>query len=499
MSNAGNDKSKLDTMRATAEAAKAAGGKLARLGPEGRSGLLRALAAALREPGARAEIAAANAGDLERAKAEGVATPLVKRLGLDAAKLDGVCDGLDQLAAMPDLVGRATLRRELDDGLVLERVSTPLGLLGVVFESRPDALVQIVGLAWKSGNAVLLKGGREALGTNRVLAAIIARVLEAAGIDRRAAVLLEGREDVTAVLALHGLVEVIVARGSSEFVRQIMDASDIPVMGHAAGVCHLYVHEGADPAMAAKLAVDGKTTYPAACNATETLLWDAGAGAALDACAEALKKAGVEVRGDAATRKRVPWVKEATDADFGYEFGANIIAVKQVAGLDEALAHIGKNGSKHTEAIVTGDQAAAERFLAEVDAAGIFHNASTRFADGYRYGLGAEVGISTDKLHARGPVGVEGLLTYRWLLKGNGQETASYGPGKKAFKHRDARLSPPPRWAPTGEARLRPTPALAQLFLERAPRRLVARLRVQALLPQFFQTALYLLDACVKC
>ncbi len=230
--------------------------------------------------------------------------------------------------------------------------------------------MQIVGLAWKSGNAVLLKGGREALGTNRALTAVIHRVLEAAGIDPRAAVLLEGREDVAAVLGLHGIVEVIVARGSSEFVRHIMSQSDIPVMGHAAGVCHLYVHEGADPGMAAKLAVDGKTTYPAACNATETLLWDAGAGAALDACAEALKQAGVELRADEATRKRVPWAKPATDADFGFEFGANIIAVKQVGGIDEAMAHIAAHGSKHTEAIVTGDAAAAGRFLAEVDAAG---------------------------------------------------------------------------------------------------------------------------------
>ena len=411
-----------EQIRATAEAAKAAGGKLARLGGDGRSRLLRGLAAALREPGVRAEVFAANAKDLERAKAENVATPLVKRLGLDAGKLDGVCDGLDQLAAMPDLVGRATLRRELDDGLVLERVSAPLGLLGVIFESRPDALVQIVGLAWKSGNAVLLKGGREALGTNRALAAVIHRVLETAGIDARAAVLLEGREDVAAVLGLHGLVEVIVARGSSEFVRHIMSQSEIPVMGHAAGVCHLYVHKGADPAMAARLAVDGKTTYPAACNATETLLWDADAGAALDACAAALKQAGVELRADEATRKRVPWAKAATDGDFGFEFGANIIA---------------GHGSKHTDAIVTEDGAAARRFLAEVDAACVFHDASTRFSDGYRFGLGAEVGISTDKLHARGPVGVEGLLTYRWLLRGSGQETASYGPGKRPFKHRD--------------------------------------------------------------
>jgi glutamate-5-semialdehyde dehydrogenase len=297
--------------------------------------------------------------------------------------------------------------------------------------------VQIVGLAWKSGNAVLLKGGREALATNRALTAIIHRVLEDAGIDPRAAVLLEGRDDVTAVLALHGIVEVIVARGSSEFVRQIQASSEIPVMGHAAGVCHLYVHAAADPAMAARLAVDGKTTYAAACNATETLLWDAAAGAALDACVAALIKAGVEIRGDAATHARAPEIKAATDADFGFEFGANIIAVKQVSGIDAALAHIAAHGSKHTEAIVTADAAAAEQFIAEVDAAGVYHNASTRFADGYRYGLGAEVGISTDKLHARGPVGVEGLLSYRWLLRGHGQETASYGPGKRAFKFRD--------------------------------------------------------------
>jgi len=426
-----------DIIRATAVAAKQAGGKLARLGPERRAALLRALAEELRDKRRREAIFAANAADLERAKSEGVASPLVKRLGLDAGKLDSVCEGLDQLAAMPDLVGRATLRRELDDGLVLERVTCPLGLLGVVFESRPDALVQIVGLAWKSGNAVLLKGGREALGTNRVLAQVVGEVLSAAGIDPRAAVLLEGREEVTAILGLHGLVEVIVARGSSEFVRHIQQSSEIPVMGHAAGVCHLYVHAGAEPAMAARLAVDGKTTYPAACTATETLLWDAGAGAALDACVAALQKAGVEIRGDAATRARAPGIAAATDGDFGFEFGANVIAVKQVAGLDEALAHIAQHGSKHTEAIVTGDAAAAERFLAEVDAAGVFHNASTRFADGYRYGLGAEVGISTDKLHARGPVGVDGLLTYRWLLRGHGQETAAYGPGKRAFRHRD--------------------------------------------------------------
>ncbi|HEV3031101.1 MAG TPA: glutamate-5-semialdehyde dehydrogenase [Polyangia bacterium] len=424
-------------IRDTALAARAAGGKLARLTAEGRAALLVDLASGLREAPARAAILAANAEDVAAAKADGVAPALAKRLGIDGKKLDGLVDGLQQLAAMPDLVGRATLRRALDDGLVLERVSCPLGLLGVVFESRPDALVQIVGLAWKSGNAVLLKGGREATKTNQALIAIVHSVLGKHGIDARAAVLLAGREDVAAVLGLHGTVDLVVARGSSEFVRYIQSNTRIPVMGHAAGVCHVYLHRAADPGMAARVVVDAKTTYPAACNAAEALLWDAEAGAALDACVEALAAAGVEMRGCEETRKRHPKLVAAKDADFGFEFGTPVIAIKQVRDLDAALAFIDAHGSRHTEAIITKDEAAAERFLAEVDAAGVYHNASTRFADGYRYGLGAEVGISTDKLHARGPVGVDGLLTYRWLLRGHGQLTADYGPGGKPFKFRD--------------------------------------------------------------
>jgi glutamate-5-semialdehyde dehydrogenase len=424
-------------MRDTALAARAAGGKLARLPAEGRAALLRDLAKALGGETARAAILAANAEDVARAKAEGIEPALAKRLGIDAKKIAGLVDGLEQLAAMPDLVGRATLRRELDDGLVLERVSCPLGLLGVVFESRPDALVQIVGLAWKSGNAVLLKGGREATTTNQALIAIVHGVLAEHGIDPRAAVLLAGREDVAALLGLHGTVDLIVARGSSEFVRYIQGGTRIPVMGHAAGVCHVYLHRAADPAMAARVVVDAKMTYPAACNAAEALLWDAEAGAALDACVAALAEAGVEMRADEETRQRHPGLGAAQDGDFGFEFGAPIIAIKQVRDLAAAMAFIDAHGSRHTEAIITNDVAAAERFLAEVDAAGVYHNASTRFADGYRYGLGAEVGISTDKLHARGPVGVDGLLTYRWLLRGKGQLTASYGPGGKAFKFRD--------------------------------------------------------------
>ncbi|HSZ82339.1 MAG TPA: gamma-glutamyl-phosphate reductase, partial [Polyangia bacterium] len=275
-------------IRETALAARAAGGKLARLGGPGRAALLRDLAAALGDATARAAVLAANAEDVVRAKADGVEPALAKRLGIDGKKLDGLIDGLSQLAAMPDLVGRATLRRELDDGLVLERVTCPLGLLGVVFESRPDALVQIVGLAWKSGNAVLLKGGSEATKTNQALIKLVHGVLEKHGLDPRAAFLLAGREDVAAVLDLHGTVDLIVARGSSAFVRYIQDHTRIPVMGHAAGVCHVYLHAAAEPAMAARTIVDAKTTYAAACNAAEALLWDPGAGAALDACVEAL-------------------------------------------------------------------------------------------------------------------------------------------------------------------------------------------------------------------
>jgi glutamate-5-semialdehyde dehydrogenase len=428
--------------RELAVAARAAGAALAALPAGERSALLRDLAAALSDADTRAAVFAANASDVERARvaaaAGGPVPAAIKRLGLDAAKLDSVIDGLRQLAAMPELTNQVTLRRELDDGLILERKTCPLGVLGVVFEARPDALVQIVGLAWKSGNAVLLKGGSEARDSNRALAEIVRRVLVGRGLDARAAVLLEDRADVGALLGLHGVVDLIVARGSSEFVQHVQRSTRIPVMGHAAGVCHLYLHAAADPAMAARVAVDAKCSYPAACNSIEALLWDAGAGAALDAAVTALAAAGVELRGDAVTRARHPDViKAASDDDWGHEFGALVLAVRQVDGLEGALAFIERHGSRHTEAIVTADRAAAERFLTAVDAGSVFHNASNRFADGFRYGLGAEVGVSTDKLHARGPVGVEGLLTYRWLLRGDGQATAAYGAGGRRYKHRD--------------------------------------------------------------
>ena len=429
------------SIESLSRAARVAGQQLVQRSGAERSALLTALAAALQRPERRAAILEANAQDVARAQASQargeLGAALVKRLVLDEAKLQGLCEGLQQLAAQEDRVGRVQVHRELDTGLVLQRVSCPLGVLGVVFESRPDALIQIVGLALRSANAVLLKGGREALGTNRALTACVHEVLEASGVDTAAAALLEDRAAVDELLSLERGVDLVIARGGSEFVRHVRARARMPVLAHADGLCHLYLHGPVDAAMAAALAVDAKCSYPAACNSIETLLWEPGASGALDACVAALQGAGVELRADEATRARHPSLAPATEADWDTEYSALVLSIACVSGLDEALAHIARHGSRHTEAIVTVDSRAAERFLGEVDAGSVFHNASTRFADGYRYGLGAEVGISTEKLHARGPVGVEGLLTYRWLLRGEGQVASAYGPQGRRFTHRD--------------------------------------------------------------
>jgi glutamate-5-semialdehyde dehydrogenase len=412
-----------------------AGGRLARAPAEARTGALEALATALVDPGVRARVLEANGRDLTAAA--GLAPALVKRLKLDASKLETLADGARQLAARADPLGTVLARRMLDEGLVLEQVRCPLGVLAVVFESRPDALVQIASLALRSGNAVLLKGGREAAESNRVLADVVRGALEGVGLPADAVQLLDDRSEVEALLGLEKGVDLVVARGGKEFVEHVRARSRIPVLAHAEGVCHVFLHHSADPAKAARIVVDSKCSYPAACNALETLLWEPGAEAALEASVSALRAATVELRGDVFTRARHPEMKAATEADWGVEYGALILAVARVPDLDAALAHIARHGSQHTEAIVAEDRAAAERFLAEVDAACVFHDASTRFADGYRFGLGGEVGIGTGKLHARGPVGVDGLLTFRWLLRGSGQVSADYGPGKKPFRHED--------------------------------------------------------------
>jgi glutamate-5-semialdehyde dehydrogenase len=412
-----------------------AGGRLARAHAESRTRALGALATSLVDPDVRARVLEANGRDL--AAAAGLPPALVKRLKLDAAKLETLSDGARQLAAREDPLGTVLARRKLDDGLVLEQIRSPLGVLAVVFESRPDALVQIASLALRSGNAVLLKGGREAAESNRALAHVVREALERAGLPPDAVQLLDDRSEVEALLGLERGVDLVVARGGKEFVEHVRARSRIPVLAHAEGVCHVHLHRSADPAKAARIVVDSKVSYPAACNALETLLWEPGAEAALAASVSALQSAGVELRGDAQTRARHPRMKAATEADWDAEYGVLVLAVARVDDLDGALAHIARHGSQHTEAIVAEDRSAAERFLAEVDAACVFHDASTRFADGYRFGLGGEVGIGTGKLHARGPVGVDGLLTFRWLLRGSGQVSADYGPGKKPFRHEE--------------------------------------------------------------
>lgn len=426
----------MSRIRDLALAARAAGRSLAALSGPARGALLHDLAAALRAPDVRAAVFAANADDRAAAATDAAIEPArLARLALDAGKLDGVCHGLDQLAASPELLNTPRLRRELDVGLVLEQVPAPLGVLAVVFEARPDAVPQISGLALKSGNAVILKGGREALRTNRALVAAIHPVLAAHALDPACVTLLEGREDLEDLLAHHDQIDLVIARGGKQFVHHVQTHTRIPVMGHAEGLCHLYLHASADPAMSAAIAVDAKCGYPAACNAIETLLWTSAD--ALDACIAALKTRGVELRACPTTRARHPDLLPATDVDWDTEYGALVLAIRHVPDESSALAHIAAHGSRHTEAIVAADTAAAERFLAAVDAADVFHNASTRFADGHRFGLGAEVGISTGKLHARGPVGADGLLTYRWLLRGGGQVAGDYGPGKRPFTHRD--------------------------------------------------------------
>ncbi len=361
-----------------------------------------------------------------------------QRMHLDEVKVQEMVRSLRAVAALPDPLGRVRMRRLLDEGLELTQVTCPLGVLGVIFEARPDAVIQIGALAIKSGNAALLKGGRETARTHVLLAELLQEGLAVAGLPVEGIQILEDREAVESLLELPELVDLVIPRGSSQLVRYIQQRTRIPVLGHADGVCHIYLDASADAAMAVPLVRDAKLSYPAACNAVETLLVHADAEGALRAVAEDLHARGTELRACPRARAWLPWLAEASEEDWGAEYGAPILAVKVVGSLDEAVAHIHAHGSGHTEAIVTEDPAAAMRFLAEVDAAGVYHNASTRFADGYRYGFGAEVGISTGRLHARGPVGLDGLVTRKYLLRGTGHRVADYvGPDAKLFLHHD--------------------------------------------------------------
>ena len=377
---------------------------------------------------------AANAADLADAERDGLDPTLLSRLKLTPQKVETLREGLRALARAPDPLGQVLRHTELDDGLVLQQVRSPLGVVLVIFESRPDAVIQIGSLAIASGNAVILKGGREARRSNAALVACLRDALAATDQPPDAVAGVEGRAAVGELLHEHDHIDLVIPRGSGELVRSIQASTRIPVLGHAEGVCCLYLHADADPAMAARVAVDGKTDYPSACNATELLLVDR-AFPHLAQVAEALRASGVTLWCDEASREQIQG-RVAAPQHVGREWGSLDLTVLTVDGLDAAIDSVHTHGSGHTEAIVTHDAAAAETFLARVDSASVFHNASTRFADGFRYGLGAEVGISTGRLHARGPVGVEGLTTTRWLLRGAGQCAADYGPGGRSFTHR---------------------------------------------------------------
>jgi glutamate-5-semialdehyde dehydrogenase len=409
---------------------------------ESRTAALRALDVLL---DTRSEaILQANQDDLSAAAAEGLSAPLLSRLGLNAAKLQTLRSGVQALVQTDDPIGKALRRTQLDEGLQLTQVSSPLGVLLVIFESRPDAVVQIASLAIRSGNAVLLKGGREARASTAVLVQCLRDALTQAGLSPQTVQNIEGRQASAELLAYDDCIDLVIPRGSSALVRTIQQSTQIPVLGHAEGICHLYLDAAADPEQAAHLAVDGKCDYPAACNATETLLVHADFLPELSSVAEELRAAGVTLRADqptcAALSRAGIEVSEATEEDWSTEYGDKTLAVRTVSSLDHAIDHIHRYGSSHTEAICTEDSTAAETFLRRVDSASVFHNASTRFADGYRYGLGAEVGISTGRLHARGPVGIEGLLTTRWLLRGRGQAAGDYGPEGRSFLHQELPL-----------------------------------------------------------
>lgn len=405
------------------------------IGGDVRNRALDAIAKALQQKQDR--ILEANKADLDRAAGVGLAPPVMKRLKFDEQKLADVINGIKSLITLKDPLWNKLLVRELDSDLTLYKVTCPIGVIGVIFESRPDALVQIATLCLKSGNCAILKGGSEASNTNRVLFQIIYEEGVKAGIPAGFLSLIENRAEIDELLKCHDTIDLLIPRGSNEFVQYIMANSKIPVMGHADGVCHVYADETSDIEKAIPIIVDAKTQYTAACNAAETLLvHKAAAGKLLPALKKALDEKMVTIRGCEETRKIID-CESASEEDFGKEYLDYIISVKIVGSLDEAIYHINRYGSHHTDSIITEDSDSAEKFMLLVDSAGVYHNCSTRFADGFRYGFGAEVGISTGKLHARGPVGLDGLVTYKYKLYGNGQIVADYSEGRKSYHFKD--------------------------------------------------------------
>lgn len=359
----------------------------------------------------------ANKEDLDNAVKAETTAPILARLKFDESKLSSCVQGIRDLIGLEDPLNKILLKRQLDENLVLTKITCAIGVIGVIFESRPDALVQISSLCVKSGNCAILKGGSEAAHTNRILFDTIHKAGVEAGLPEHFLTLVEDRAGIAELLGCHDYIDLIIPRGSNEFVQYIMANSKIPVMGHADGICHIYVAEDADIDMALKIIEDSKTQYAAACNAVETLLVN-----------EKIYDNLVS---------RITDKIELREGDFNKEYLDWIMTVKKVSDLQEAIESINANGSHHTDCIITTDAAKADEFMRYVDSAGVYWNCSTRFADGFRYGFGAEVGISTGKLHARGPVGLDGLVTYKYKLAGNGQIVGDYASGKKSFHFKD--------------------------------------------------------------
>jgi glutamate-5-semialdehyde dehydrogenase len=422
--------------------ARAASREVAKLSADERNKVLLAAAEAI-ENGAQ-RILAANARDYGVAEASvtsgKLTSAMLARLRVTDRGIAQMAKQVREVAGLPDPLGKRLAATEMDSGLVLIKESCPLGVVGVIFESRPDVVPQLASLGLKSGNAVIMKGGSEAAATNEVLVAIWREALaKFPNVPTDSITLLQTRADVLDLLSQDQNVDLIIPRGSYELVQYVMQHSRIPVLGHGEGICHVYVDRAADLDKAVAISYDAKVQYPAVCNAAETLLVHEGiAREFLPKVVAKLKEAGVEIRGCARTLALLPkeGLVAATDKDWRTEYSALILSIKIVGNLDEAIDHINRYGSHHTDAIVTEDSEAAAKFLNEVDSAGVFHNASTRFADGFRYGFGAEVGISNGKLHARGPMGLEGLTTYKYKLYGSGQVVADYVSGKNHFTHR---------------------------------------------------------------
>ena len=384
------------------------------------------------------KIIEANKKDLELAEKQKLNKVMIDRLRIGNGKIHEMAEEIKNVAKLDDPVGKTLSQIELDKGLMLYQVTCPIGVIGAIFESRPDAAAQISALCLKSGNAVILKGGSEALNSNKMLVKLISEAADKNGTPKGAVQLIETREEVAEMLQLHDCIDLIIPRGSNAFVKYVQEHTKIPVLGHSEGICHVYVDKGADLNKAINISLDAKCQYPAVCNAMETLIvHKVIAKKFLPKMIEKFKNANVEVRGDDKTRKIVSGIKIATEKDWDTEYNDLILSVKVVNDLDEAISHINKHSSKHTDAIITENKKNAEKFMNLVDSASVMWNASTRFADGFRYGKRAEVGISTAKLHARGPVGLEGLVIYKYKLIGMGQIVRDYtGKNAKKYMHK---------------------------------------------------------------